>query len=91
MRTITPISIAAEGEYAPNLHRYRVRFQRDTEEQEFAFTVDDNGITGVRWDDDEFWKITCEDPKVSDLMQTLIYFHESRQQLKSSEATIINE
>ncbi|MBP9092600.1 hypothetical protein KBI23_16380 [bacterium] len=81
MRTITPISITAEGEYAPNLHRYRVRFQRDTEEQEFAFTVDDNGITGVRWDDDEFWRITCEDPKVTDLMQALIYFHEARKTL----------
>lgn len=78
MRTITPISITAEGEYAPNLQRYRVRFQRDTGEQEFAFTVEDNGIAGVRWDDHEFWEITCEDPFVPDLMQAILNFHESR-------------
>ncbi|CAN5382228.1 hypothetical protein BH11CYA1_BH11CYA1_50730 [soil metagenome] len=78
MRTIMPISITAEGEYAPNLHRYRVIFQSEKGNQEFTFTVDDSGIVGAKWDDNTFWEITCEDPKVTDLMQTLLYFHEAR-------------
>lgn len=91
MRTLVPISIEAEGQYAPHSHRYRVRFEYQPTEVEFTFTVNDKGGAGAIWDDEEFWKIMCESPLVTPLMQTLIYFHESRQQLKSSEATIINE
>ena len=91
MRTLVPISIKAEGQYAPHSHRYRVRFEYQPTEVEFTFTVNDKGGAGAIWDDEEFWKIMCESPLVTPLMQTLIYFHESRQQLKSSEATIINE
>lgn len=91
MLTMTPLSITAAGQIEPKVHRYRVRFDHGGKEVEFTFTVNDKGGAGAIWDDEEFWKIMCESPLVTPLMQTLIYFHESRQQLKSSEATIINE
>lgn len=78
MLTMTPLSITAEGQIDPKVHRYRVRFDHGGKEVEFSFTLTEGRVTGVHADVDEFWKITCEDPFVPDLMQAILNFHESR-------------
>ena len=54
MLTMTPLSIIAENEYSPSLHRYRVKFLREGHEIEYTFTVTERDLTGVRPDDEEF-------------------------------------
>lgn len=78
MLTMTPLSITAEGQIEPKVHRYRVRFDHDGNKVEFTFTLTEGRVTGVHAHGDEFWKITCEDPLVPALMQTILQFHEAR-------------
>ena len=75
---MTPLSISAEGPIEPKIHRYRVLFDHDGKKVEFTFTLTEGRVTGVHADGDEFWKITCDDPFVPALMQTILKFHESR-------------
>ncbi len=78
MLPMTPLSIVAESEYSPSLHRYRVKFIREGQEVEYTFTVTDQGIAGVRPDDQEFSGATLQDPLMPKLMQAILYFHEAR-------------
>jgi hypothetical protein len=76
--TMTPKSITADGEIAPKVHRYIVRFDHNGKDVDFTFILNEERVNGVHAADDEFWKITCEDPLVPALMQTILRFHEAR-------------
>lgn len=81
MLNMTPKAILAEGQFAPDKHRYRVLFDRDGKEVAYTFTLTDSDISGVQWDDEEFYDWTKEDSLMPKLMQSILKFHESRQLL----------
>lgn len=79
MLTMTPLSITAEGQIEPKVHRYKVSFDHDGNKVEYTFTVDDRDeITGVKADEREFSVATMQDPLMPQLMQSILALHEAR-------------
>ena len=79
MLKMTPKAIFAEGEFAPKKHRYRVLFERAGKDVEYTFTLTDDDIPGITWDDEDFYQWTKEDSLAPKLLQTILEFHEARQ------------
>lgn len=85
MLSIQPTAILADGERDGN-HLYRVRFLDENDKEiDYVFTLTEHeGIgPGVNYTH-EFWQATKTDPYVKQLCDSIIYFHQARQKLESS-------
>ena len=87
MLTMQPVLMMAEGKDAQGLYRYRVRFNRNGQEVEYTFLVDNDNSPGVTAED-EFIEATFCDPFAPALYQSILKFHKAREVESAAEPEI---